>query len=199
MKTKDLITKLHEADPSGELEVSVENIDIHSVETLPCYYNGCQQKLIYDENLKPYYSIIGGKYLGKDTKVVITLVTFEDAILCDEDFSIDYSEVPDSMKSHYQKLNDEFRLEVKNVNIRQDKDLFIEYVQDKLDLKFKNDYKTHNLIEKFYDENLNYKDQMPQEIESLSEPSWNDKRKMQWDQELIVELISNEIVVSKRN
>ena len=46
MKTKDLIKRLHECDPSGELDVCVDNEDINSVHAMEAYYDGKLQVLL---------------------------------------------------------------------------------------------------------------------------------------------------------
>lgn len=89
MKTKKLIELLNEADPSGEEEVCVENIDIHFVAKEPAYYDGCQQILIRDASLEPYYNIIGAKINGTGSKIQIHTLDIESAIYNDPDLSVD--------------------------------------------------------------------------------------------------------------
>lgn len=43
MKTKELIKKLMEADPSGEIECCINNLDIHFVRLDPASYVGALQ------------------------------------------------------------------------------------------------------------------------------------------------------------
>lgn len=49
MKTKKLIELLNQCDPSGELEVCLDNIDICSVGREPAYYDGALQVLIRND------------------------------------------------------------------------------------------------------------------------------------------------------
>lgn len=81
MKTKDLIRRLQEADPSGEIECCVGNVDILFVSHEPAYYDGRMQVLIRDEKCK-YYNVIGAKYVENGYKIQIHAHSIEDA-LCD--------------------------------------------------------------------------------------------------------------------
>lgn len=80
MKTKELIRQLTELDPDGEMEVCVDNVDIYFCAIEPSYWDGLQQVLVHDEELRnKCYSIIGGKYIVDGSKLVITTMTIEDA------------------------------------------------------------------------------------------------------------------------
>lgn len=80
MKTKKLIELLNEADPSGEEEVCVGNIDIHFVSKDPAYYDGCLQVLVRDPLREPYYNITGAKINGTGSKIQIHILEIESAI-----------------------------------------------------------------------------------------------------------------------
>lgn len=82
MKTKELVRQLQKEDPSGELEVCVDNIDILHVSREPAYYDGCQEILIRDVNTK-CYDIVGVKITSKGTKIKIHPLSIEDAIFED--------------------------------------------------------------------------------------------------------------------
>jgi hypothetical protein len=80
MKTKELIRQLQEADPSGEEEVCVDNIDIYHVSSNHAYWDGCFQVLKHDESKKPYYSITGGEFRSKGIKINLVTVDIKSAI-----------------------------------------------------------------------------------------------------------------------
>lgn len=67
MKSKTLIEMLQKADPTGNEEVCVGNVDIHFVETMPAYYDGTLQVLERNEELE-CYNIIGAKYRRSGVK-----------------------------------------------------------------------------------------------------------------------------------
>ena len=89
MKTKELIRQLQEADPSGEIEVCVGNIDIHFVERLPAYYDGRLEVLKRDEDCE-YYNIIGGEFVAEGDKVMINTLMIEDAIWNNPDLPVSF-------------------------------------------------------------------------------------------------------------
>lgn len=89
MKTKELIRKLNKADPSGELDVCVDNIDILFVAAHPAYWDGCQEILIRDPNSK-YYNVIGAKITSKGTKIKIHTLSIDDAIFEDPGLPVEF-------------------------------------------------------------------------------------------------------------
>jgi hypothetical protein len=130
MKTKDLIAELQEADPSGELECCVENIDIFTVTTEPAYWDGRLQVLKRDPAKKPYYDLVGGKYTSKGSKVVISPMSITDLLWDDPDAEIDYSEVgnPDSAE-RYRKSDDATRQAGRDVELKVEMDAFHRWVK----------------------------------------------------------------------
>lgn len=64
MKSKDIIAKLQELDPSGEIEVFVDNMDIFTIHKDFSCWDGCPTLLLRDESKKPYYDIIGWNKTG---------------------------------------------------------------------------------------------------------------------------------------
>ena len=53
MKSKELIRLLQEEDPSGEVEVCVQNFDILGIHTEPAYWDGSLQVLMRDASKPP--------------------------------------------------------------------------------------------------------------------------------------------------
>jgi len=120
MKTKRLIELLQKEDPSGEIEVSVGNQDIHYLQRLEAYWDGCLEVLKRDETSE-YYNITGAKIVSEGLKICIMPLSIEDAIMNDVNLPIEfdsdytrehYSDVVakqrHEMRSVCKKLNDEF-------------------------------------------------------------------------------------------
>jgi hypothetical protein len=81
MKTKELIRRLQEADPTGEVECCVGNLDIYDIYQIGAYYDGALQVLIHDESKRDKsWSVIGAKMKGNGTKVQINTLSIEDVI-----------------------------------------------------------------------------------------------------------------------
>jgi len=76
MKTKELIEALKKEDPSGELEVCVDNQMVHFVEKQPSYYDGCFEKVDFGEK----NNIEQCRFIGEGFKMVIHYYGVEDAI-----------------------------------------------------------------------------------------------------------------------
>jgi hypothetical protein len=194
MKTKDLIAELQEADPSGELEVCVENVDIFTVTTEPAYWDGRLQVLKRDEAKKPYYDVVGGKYTSKGSKVVISPMSITDLLWSDPDAEIDYSEVgnPDSAE-RYRKSDDETRKASRDVELKVEMDAFYRWVKRKAeevrpggeDCRHSSDYAFEKL-------GLSPKDpvkELPTKTDKDGytwHASWNDRREAMWDDTLEV-------------
>lgn len=91
MKTKELIKRLQEEDPSGELEVCVGCEDIYFVETQPAFYDGPQHILVRDPAKAPYYDVVGGIINYKGQKIRIHVLSLQDAIFHDPDLPISFN------------------------------------------------------------------------------------------------------------
>lgn len=111
MKTKRLIELLQEADPTGNLEVCVNKQDIFNVSQCPHYYDGCQEILIRDKKLEPYYDVVGGKYLEKGNGVVIEVLSLKEAISCNPDMEIKYNKYT----KKYKKDHNKWRKKIKEI------------------------------------------------------------------------------------
>jgi hypothetical protein len=89
MKVSELIHRLQDADPTGQLEACVGNIDIHFVSREPAYYDGCLQVLKRDPAIK-YYNIIGAELRASGDKVQIHTLSIEDVFLDKPDAEITF-------------------------------------------------------------------------------------------------------------
>ena len=111
MKTKELIRLLQENDPSGELEVAVNNQPIYTVAAEPAYYDGNLQMLIQDHSVETY-NIIGYKVTGKGSKVSLTTMDLESVLLDEPDAPVDLSELEGYSKEQWEKAVTKTRKEV---------------------------------------------------------------------------------------
>src|SRR5271154_5815793 len=131
MKGKELIRLLQEIDPTGEIEVSVGNIDIWDVHQEPAYWDGKLQLLVHDESKKPYFDIVGGKYVVSGSKIVITPMSITEVLWGDPDAAIDYSELEKNTalgSSEYRKHDDATRQASRDVTMRVEVDAFTRWV-----------------------------------------------------------------------
>lgn len=90
MKTKELIRRLQEIDPTGELECSVGGEDIFFCQHLPGYYDGSYEVLLRDESKRPYYDVVGVRICRHADKINIRTLSFEDFLLDHPDGLIEY-------------------------------------------------------------------------------------------------------------
>ena len=191
MKTKDLIAELQEADPSGELECCIENVDIFSVATEPAYWDGRLQLLTRDPAKKPYFDVIGGKYTSKGAKVVISPMSITDVLWDNPDAVIDYSEVGGSA-DRYRVSDDETRKASRDVELKVEMDAFHRWVKSKADvIRPENSDKCRGGSDAFYEKHLSPKDPVKElpttEKDGMTwHASWNDRRNAWWDDTLEV-------------
>lgn len=102
MKTKELIEQLKLEDPSGELEVSVENAPISYVMRSPAYWDGPQRQVIKDE----YHRIVKYKLARRGNKVDIKILDREDVFYDYPDAEVDLSECnPWMVEDEMNKIN----------------------------------------------------------------------------------------------
>lgn len=88
MKTRDLIRRLQDADPTGEAEVCVDNEDICWVHPMEAYWDGRLQVLERDGN-----RVVGAKVTSMGTKVKIVHLSIEEAIYDNPELPVDLSEL----------------------------------------------------------------------------------------------------------
>jgi hypothetical protein len=110
MKTKELIKRLQEADPSGEIEVCVENEDIHFIERAPAYWDGRLQVLVRDSN-KEGYDVVGAKITSRGEKLKIRTLSIDDAILNNPDLPVEIDVHNEEKRRHYKEEVKRWRLE----------------------------------------------------------------------------------------
>jgi hypothetical protein len=194
MKSRELIRRIQEADPSGECECCVNNEDIHFVELLEAYYDGCLQVLVRDPAKEPYYSIVGAKVLSDGHKVKLHLLSIEDAIFNNEDMPVDLSSLSEGRQKDWNERIAKWRKETKDIGNEVERGFFIEYLIKRFGSEASDEIKIVGT--EFYDACMSYKDPMPDDInlqkkiqtiggqEYETIPSWHDRRAQQWDREI---------------
>lgn len=113
MKTRDLIAALQEADPSGDIEVAVGNTDIHFVEKLPAYYDGCLQVLRRDP-ANEYYNIIGAEIRGRGDKLKIHTLSIREMLVNDAEAPVTFD--GEYAQKHYADNVEEWRDEMRKLD-----------------------------------------------------------------------------------
>jgi hypothetical protein len=113
MKTKDLIRELQELDPTGELEVTSGNCDIHFVSRQPSYYDGCAKILIRDESKKPYYDIIGVRICSEGEKIRLHTINIDSIFLDVPEAIIEYDS--EYSRDHYHEIVEKTRVDMKKI------------------------------------------------------------------------------------
>jgi len=107
MKTKELIAELQEADPSGDMDVTVGKTDIFFVGTRPYYWDGRYQRLIRDAS-NEYYNIIGAEFPNDGSHVSIRTLSIEDALLDDPEMPVEcFGDV--GLEAEVEKWREEMR------------------------------------------------------------------------------------------
>ena len=161
MKTKELIKQLQEIDPSGELECCVGNADILFLDREPAYWDGCLQVLVKDEKGR----IVGGKYTCKGSKVIIKTLSFGDAIFDVYDFPVEFEGERDW--GYYKERVEFFRKQAEDIGNDVEGGFFIEYAIRRFNSIWTEDFDEDEIVKAaqvFYKENLDYRDQMPEDI-----------------------------------
>lgn len=188
MKTKELIRRLQEEDPSGEIEVCVGNVDIHFVERMPAYYDGSLQVLIRNKNTK-YYNIVGGKYVRSGDKVNIHTLSITDAIsnACsvDSKFEVDYSELSEDRAKATKKAHDDLREWHRKLNIAHEQEYFLRWVKQEAAKVTADTDEVDGVGLRFFDKNVSPDDPLPEGGIPLGH-SYVTTREMQWDQKFEV-------------
>lgn len=108
MKTRRLIELLQAADPSGDLDCCVDNLDIFTLSVEPGYYDGHAQQLIRDES-NPYYNVVGARIVGRGQKVLIRTLSIEDALVDNPDLPVHYETSNEQQQAKWARQIEEWR------------------------------------------------------------------------------------------
>lgn len=191
MKSKELIRLLQEEDPTGEVEVCIDNADIHFISTEPAYWDGTLQVLTRDHSKDPYYNITGGKYVRTGSKVVLHPLSIRDVLWSDPDAIIDYSEFvqPDAI-ARSKAADDATRAASLDCSKRVQRDGFYRWVLKTAGkINPVADYYGNELKETAYefynDNNMSPNDPLIEvpnaSIASREEITWNELFEVKWD------------------
>ena len=123
MKSKELIRLLLAEDPTGEVEVCVNNADILDVFTAGAYYDGKLQLLIRDPAKVDCYDVVGGKYVTTGSKIVISPMSITDMLWGEPDTPVDYSELG-QQADRYRESDDKTRQASRDCELRVEKRAF---------------------------------------------------------------------------
>jgi hypothetical protein len=126
MKTKRLIELLQKEDPTGEVEVCVGNQDIHCLQYLEAYWDGCLEVLKRDETSE-YYNIIGAKFVSEGVKISITPLSIDDAIMNDVDLPVEFDS--DYTREHYSDAVAKQREDMRSMNKKFSDEFIVKVLQ----------------------------------------------------------------------
>ena len=210
MKGKELIRLLREVDPEGETEVCIGNQDILSVDKEAAYCDGCLEVLVRDPSKVPYYDVVGAKYLQHGHKVSLMPHGVEDMLLGNPDAPVDYSDLTDQLAARYRKGNDKAREESRKLARNLEFDLFIAWAERKAEQLCPNYQKDHyrEFLQAgyvFFDKNVSPDNPLApalsewnEKLQALVIPSYNDRRKEEWDDSVEVAWDGEEFAFRKK-
>lgn len=94
MKTRELVRRLQEEDPTGELEAVVGNEDIYFIEEQEAYWDGTPALLLHDPKKRDRcWSICGLRVMASnERKIQIHTVSVANALLGHPDLPVTYSD-----------------------------------------------------------------------------------------------------------
>lgn len=118
MKTKELIRRLQEADPSGEAECVVDNHDIYFLDTVEGYWDGHHEVLVRDEAEQHFFNVIGAKISGRGRKVRLNVLPIEEVMLGFNmpDLPVDLSECGVHQRHRYEEAVERWRQEARRAS-----------------------------------------------------------------------------------
>ena len=194
MKTKELIKFLQEADPIGETEVSVGNVDISFVEELPAYYDGPQQVLTRDA--EGY--LIGGKYNRSGRKVQIHTAPLSELVWDRREFTVDYSDLDKDRQISYKENHDKIREDADKFTHQTELEYFTEHIKKRAVQIMEDDTGSlDEIIKDFFIKHINPYAKFPDDIPWVGE-SYITRRNKQWEREVDVVYSENGFEIKKK-
>lgn len=197
MKTKDLIAALQQADPSGEEECCIGNADIHFVENIPAYYDGALQILVRDPILRPYFDVVGARFVRGGRKVKIHYLTISDLVWDRPETVIDYSELSEDQQKRYKENHAKIREESLKMEENLECGHFINWFKGKA-IELIDDFEDWDMVKEFYRNNLSRNVPFPENIRTLN-ASYVDRRFAQWDMEFEVYFDGLDLKIRKKS
>ncbi len=204
MKTKTLVQLLNEADPSGEIECCVGNVDIHFVERLPGYYDGAYQVLTRDENQKEYYNITGGKYIREGQKIQIHTLSIQD-ILEDPKATLEYIGFnSEEERKAYEASDNKTKEQWHNIHVNTEWSTFEDWAKKEA-AKISGDPGISEYVRPFFDKNIDYNTPLLKaEVKHIDKDGnrWMesvcDRREREWSMKYKVEFEGMDWKISKK-
>lgn len=188
MKTKRLIELLQAADPSGEEDVSVGNIDIVDVYSEAAFYDGAQQVYLWNDKNQ----ITGVKYHRDGTKIVIYALPLSDVLWDRPHFFVDYSELDPSIQAAYQKHDREIAELGDKSHQDSERQHFVEYAMKRAGKLYSETEEVKRLAREFFNQNLSHSDPFPDDLTGWGMGgSYCSRREDQWDRE--IEIVYEEL------
>lgn len=125
MKTKDLVKYLLLADPDGECEVCVGNVDIIDVSTpMPCYYDGQFVQIVRDEEARTEHNCHGVtkvKPRTKGSKIKLHTMDAEEAFLDNPDAILEMDPYNKEREKSWLKSVEKWREEGRKLHVELEK------------------------------------------------------------------------------
>lgn len=173
MKTKKLIELLQKADPSGEQDVCVENVDIIDVYAEPAYWDGACQCFTHNED-----GICGAKYKRNGTKISIRVMSISDAVMHYPDLPIDYSELSKDRQEQCRKNHEDVRKFVNDLEYDLEIKFFSDWVYKKAEKLTEDLEEVKSKASSFFIENMPNETKIPpleigDSVLSLKEKEWD--------------------------
>lgn len=205
MKTKEIIERLQELDPAGELECCVDNQSIFSIHVEPAYWDGCLETIQRDSS-KRGYNVIGCKIVSGGEKVSFDVHSIQDAIFHNDEVPVEFDGDHTEMK--YKDWVEEQRRVSRQVSHSVDLDSFCRYIKKKaaeLNHTLSED-EVYVAAQWFYVQNLYFKDKLDDDIVHANFTgndgktcyySWNERKEMQWDRDLKITIEDNKLCIKK--
>ena len=190
MKTKELIRRLQEADPTGGEHCCIDNADIGEISIEPAYYDGGLHIIERDEDGLP----VRGRRTRRGKKIVLTPLTIGDCLEY-PGFTVEYANEED--RRRYEKQDLEAHRLDKEIDFSVERDTFASWVflkiQSQKPIPLGWVARIRQAAEKFYNENRGpdkdgnaIKDrawgwEKGSWVDRLSE-SWEEIIRVEWDE-----------------
>ncbi|MFW6172629.1 MAG: hypothetical protein ACOC5T_02690 [Elusimicrobiota bacterium] len=112
MKVRDVIKRLQDLDPTGEIEVCIGESDIFYISMEPAYYDGLLYVLKRDVKKLPYYDVTGMKIISTGKKISLKTMDLNDVLVDNWQAEIEYDvHKVNSQLDYYKNIVSEYRKE----------------------------------------------------------------------------------------
>ena len=176
-----------------DIEVSIGNNDIFSIEQLPAYYDGLLHKIVFNE----HNQISGISITGEGKKLVLEAFDLDELMFSYPEIEIDISELNEQRKLEYAQRIANYTKENDKIKTESERSLFIKFVFKNIDQRYVT-AQNEVVVSNFFHENIKCRTKIPLITEDGITESYSDAINRFWENKYSIEIEKNRVMIKEK-